>query len=80
MYGNVCQHGLKQEEFSMKDKNWMASAVSKPGALKQTAKREGALTPKGTIQKKWLHKKATGSGVTAKRARLALTFDRFRKS
>lgn len=62
-----------------KDK-WMQTAVEKPGALRATAKRHGAL--KNGIDPKWLDKAAKGEGVskkTAQRARLAKTFKKTRR-
>ena len=52
---------------------WIQGAIHKPGALKATARREGAMNPDGTIKRTWLHKKAKGNTTTARRARLALT-------
>ena len=37
---------------------WIQKAIKKPGSLKAQAKREGALTKKGTIKQSWLDKKA----------------------
>ena len=68
--------GLYSEKDA--DKMFMKTAVKKPGALKATAKAEGALNPDGTISKEWEDKKAKGKGKTAVRARLAKTFDKFR--
>jgi transposase-like protein len=62
-------------------KNWMQHAVKKPGALRQTAARHGAL--KNGIKSGWLKKAAKGKGVsplTAKRARLALVFKKATKA
>lgn len=60
-------------------KNWIKGAIKKPGALKATAKRQGALKSDGTIKKTWLREKAKGKGVTAQRARLALTLSKMKK-
>lgn len=60
---------------------WIQNAVKKPGALRATAARHGAL--KNGIKKAWLKKAAKGHGVskkTAQRARLAMTFSKMRKS
>jgi hypothetical protein len=62
-----------------KNKDWMKTAVKHPGALTKTAKRAGALKKDGDIKVSWLRDKAKGDGVTAKRARLALTFRKSRK-
>jgi hypothetical protein len=53
----------------MAKKNWIKSAVSKPGALRKTMGVKGD----ETIPAKKLAAAAKGSGVTAKRARLAQT-------
>ena len=60
-------------------KNWIKGAIKKPGALKATAKRQGALKSDGTIKKTWLRDKAKGKGVTTQRARLALTLSKMKK-
>lgn len=60
-------------------KNWIKGAIKKPGALKATAKRAGAMKADGTIKKSWLREKAKGSGKTAQRARLALTLGKMKK-
>jgi hypothetical protein len=51
----------------------------KKGALTATAKRAGALKKDGDIKVSWLREKAKGDGITAKRARLALTFRKAKK-
>lgn len=63
----------------MASKNWIKGAIKKPGALKATAKRAGALKADGTIKKAWLNEKAKGSGKTAQRARLAITLSKMKK-
>lgn len=70
-----------QEELRMaaSKKNWIKGAIKKPGALTATAKKAGAVKADGTIKKTWLKEKAQGSGVTAKRARLALTLSKMKK-
>lgn len=59
--------------------NWVKGAIKKPGALRATAKKAGAMTPEGTIEKSWLKKKAKSKGVTGQRARLAQTLSKMRK-
>lgn len=59
--------------------NWIKGAIKKPGALRATAKKAGAMTSEGTIDKEWLRKKAKSKGVTGQRARLAQTLSRMRK-
>ena len=59
-------------------KNWISDAIKHPGALKSTAASEHALNPNGTIKKTWEKEKSKGTGVTAKRARLALTLKKMR--
>ena len=62
-----------------KKSNWIKGAIKKPGSLKATAKRAGALKSDGTIKKTWLKQKAKGGGKTAQRARLALTLGKMKK-
>lgn len=62
-----------------KPKRWIKSAISKKGALTATARRAGALKADGSIKVSWLRQKAKGSGVTARRARLALTLRKLPK-
>lgn len=62
-----------------KNKNWIASAIKSPGALRAQAKKEKAITKKGTISSSWIKKKAKGKGTTARRARLAQTLSKLRK-
>tara|TARA_R110000868_G_scaffold318769_3_gene579492 strand:- start:393 stop:593 length:201 start_codon:yes stop_codon:yes gene_type:complete len=62
-----------------RSKNWIKGAIKKPGALRATAKRQGALKADGTIKKSWLKDKAKGKGVTARRARLAITLGKMKK-
>ncbi len=60
---------------------WIQNAVKKPGALRATAARHGAL--KNGIKKSWLKKAAKGQEVskkTKKRAQLAMTLSKMRKS
>lgn len=57
---------------------WIQEANLKKGALRVTAKREGAITQDGTISIPWLKKKAKGKGKTARRAKLALKLRGFK--
>ena len=50
---------------------WVAAAIKKPGALRATAAKAGAL--KDRISRTWLRKAARKGGVTGRRARLADT-------
>lgn len=59
--------------------NWIKGAIKKPGALRATAKKAGAIKADGTIKKTWLQDKAKGSGKTAQRARLAITLSKMKK-
>ena len=60
--------------------NWIKNAIKKPGALRATAKRAGALKKDGTIKKSWLQQQAKkGNTKTAQRARLALTLGKMKK-
>lgn len=61
-------------------KNWIKDAIKKPGALRATAKRAGALKQDGTIKKSWLNEQAKkGNTKTAQRARLAITLSKMKK-
>lgn len=60
-------------------KKWIGKMDLKKGALTATAKRAGALKKDGDIKVAWLKEKAKGDGVTAKRAKLALTFRKMKK-
>lgn len=51
-----------------------AKAKGTQGALRATAKRQGALTKKGTIKVSWLRQQAKKNTLTGKRARLALRY------
>ncbi len=59
--------------------NWIAQAIKAPGALRAQARREGALTKKGTISADWLREKARQGGKVGRRARLALTLRKLAK-
>lgn len=52
-------------------KKWIQKAIKKKGALRATAKKEGAL--KDGIDPAWLNRAAKRKGKTGKRARLAQT-------
>lgn len=56
-------------------KKWIQKAIKKPGALRKTL---GVKKGK-TIPVKKLKKLAKGKGITAKRARLALTLKKLNK-
>lgn len=60
-------------------RNWIAGAIKKPGALRATAKKAGAITPGGTIRKDYIAEKASAKGKLGQRARLAQTLARMRK-
>ena len=60
-------------------KKWIKGAIKKPGALKATAKRAGAMKADGTIKKTWLKEQAKKNTITGKRARLALTLGKMKK-
>ena len=62
-----------------KDGDWIDGAIKHPGALRQTAESEGAMTERGTIKRSWLEEKAKGDDKTARRARLALTLEKTHK-
>jgi hypothetical protein len=61
------------------NKNFIQKAIKKPGSLRATAKRAGAMKADGTIKKSWLREKAKGKGKTAQRARLAITLGKMKK-
>lgn len=60
-------------------KMWIQGAIKHPGALTETAKKGGGMGKGGKIKGEWLAKKAKGIGVTARRARLAMTLKKLRK-
>ena len=62
----------------MAEEKWMQSASKHHGILKAYAKKMGKLNPDGTINKEWRDKLANSSGIWAKRAQLAQTYDKFR--
>ena len=54
---------------------WIQKAIKKPGALRETLEvKEGKKIPKAKLEKA-----AKGSGITAKRARLAMTLSKLNK-
>lgn len=65
---------------AMSKKKWIKGAIKKPGALKATAKRAGALKSDGTIKKTWLKEQAKKNSKTGQRARLAITLSKMKKS
>ena len=70
----------KWASVDRKGKNWIKGAIKKPGALRATAKRAGAMKKDGTIKKSWLQEQAKkGNSKTAQRARLALTLSKMKK-
>lgn len=52
---------------------WIQNAIKRPGALRAKAKRAGAITKRGTIDRDWLEEQAGKKGRTGKQARLAIT-------
>jgi len=60
------------------NKQWIQEAMQHEGILRQYAKRQGQLTPRGTINVNWLHDMSRRSDVIGHRARLALTLRRMR--
>lgn len=65
-------------------KNFMKTAVKRPGALRAKAKRAGALSKSGTIKTSWLNKQASKKATTPAQKRtkrqavLAKTFKKYR--
>lgn len=56
-------------------KKWIQEAISKPGALRKTlGAKKGKNIPAGKLAKA-----AKGKGVTAKRARLAMTLRKMKR-
>jgi hypothetical protein len=54
---------------------WIQGAIKKPGALRETmGVKKGEKIPKGKLKEA-----AKGSGITAKRARLAMTLSKLNK-
>ena len=62
--------------MATKDKNWIQDAVKKPGALRKSLK----IKKDETIPLKDLKAAAEKGGLLGKRARLALTLRRLRRS
>jgi hypothetical protein len=60
-------------------KKWIQKAVKRPGALRNAAKRAGAVTKKGTIKKAWLRQQAKKPGRRGRQARLALTLSKMKR-
>lgn len=61
-------------------KKWIASAIKKPGALKETAKREGLVKGDEKLSKADIKKlEDSKNPKTAKRARLAETLSKMKK-
>jgi hypothetical protein len=57
---------------------WVSGAIRHKGALTSYAKKMGKMKEDGTIDKEWIAKLSAGSGVWAKRARLAQTLNKLR--
>jgi len=60
-------------------KNWIKSAIKRPGALKAAAKRAGALNKDGTIKVSWLNKKTPNKRLQ-KQKNLAKTLRKMKKT
>tara|TARA_B100001093_G_scaffold477514_1_gene504867 strand:+ start:168 stop:437 length:270 start_codon:yes stop_codon:yes gene_type:complete len=80
-HGNMYMSDIDRVMFKKGgSKNWIKGAIKKPGALRATAKRAGAMKKDGTIKKSWLQEQAKkGNSKTAQRARLALTLGKMKK-
>jgi len=66
--------------MSRKKKNWISGAIKRKGALREKAKRAGAISKDGTIKKSWIREQAKkGSSLVAREARLALTLGKLKK-
>lgn len=74
------QQNVEVDLEKMKKKLDIKKAIKKPGSLKATAKRQGAIKKDGTIKVSWLREKAKqGNTKTAQRARFALTLRKMKK-
>jgi hypothetical protein len=65
--------GMKEESEQLDEKNWIAGAIKKPGAMTAAAKREGESTSE------YIKKHEHDSGKAGKRARLAKTLKSFKE-
>jgi len=61
------------------DDEWIQDAIKHPGALRERAKRAGALNKDGTIKKSWLDKEAKKPGTPGRQARMALTMRKIKR-
>jgi len=59
-------------------KTWISDAIKKPGTLRASAKKAGAITPSGTISKSYINTQAKKPGKIGQRARLAKTLGKLR--
>jgi len=48
---------LAEQLTKLSTRFWIQQAIKRPGSLRAWAKREGALTSKGTIDVNWLYEK-----------------------
>lgn len=63
----------------MAEEKWIQRVIKRPGALRAAAKRAGAITKKGTIEKSWIAKQTKKGGRIGKQAVLAQTLAKLRK-
>jgi len=59
--------------MAKRKEKWIQEAIKRPGALREKARRAGAITKLGTIDVDWLEEQAEKGGTTGRQARLALT-------
>lgn len=67
------KQGMKEEAEQLDEKNWIAGAIKKPGAMTAAAKREGKSTSE------YIKSHEHDSGKAGKRARLAKTLKSFKE-
>lgn len=70
---------LLEEYMLLEKKRWIQKAIKKEGSLRDTARKAGKITSKGTIDTEWLRQQAKKNTKTGRRARLALTLKKLRK-
>lgn len=73
-------NNINATNILFEDKRWIQKAIKRPGDLREKARKEGAITQKGTIDINWLRKKAKSKvKKLAAQARLALRLRKLSK-
>lgn len=73
-------NNINATNILFEDKKWIQKAIKRPGNLREKARKEGAITQKGTIDVNWLKKKAKSKvKKLAAQARLALKLRKLSK-